>query len=85
MIISIPGSRACARRRSDLEPPGRGSDSEVESERYYRLHGVGTPLLSVLNAPESTEAVCEDEALRNDVLELAENLLQQGILIRANS
>ncbi len=85
MIISIPGSRACARRRSDLEPPGRGSDSEVDGERYYRLRGVGTPLLSILNTSESTEAAYEDEVLRNDVLELAVNLLQQGILIRANS
>ena len=65
----------------------------LESERYYGLDGVGTRFLSVLNASESIEAAYEllrDEYdvdaqnLRQDLLELIENLLQQGILIRAN-
>ena len=65
----------------------------LESERYYGLDGVGTRFLSVLNTSDSIEAAYEvlrDEYdidpkyLRQHLLELTENLLQQGILIRAN-
>ena len=65
----------------------------LDSERYYGLDNVGTRFLSVLNTSESIEAAYEvlrDEydvdaqSLREDLLELTENLLQQGILIRAN-
>jgi hypothetical protein len=65
----------------------------LESERYYGLDDVGTRFLSVLNASESIEAAYEvlrDEYevdphnLRQDLLDLIEHLLDQGILIRAN-
>jgi hypothetical protein len=65
----------------------------LDSERYYGLDNVGTRFLSVLNTSESIEAAYEvlrDEydvdaqSLRHDLLELIENLLKQGILIRAN-
>jgi len=65
----------------------------INSEHYYGLDNVGTRFLSVLNTSESIEAAYEvlrDEydvdphSLRQDLLELTENLLQQGILIRAN-
>ena len=63
----------------------------LDSERYYGLDNVGTRFLSVLNASESIEAAYEalrdeydvdPQHLRKDLLELIENLLQQGILIR---
>jgi coenzyme PQQ synthesis protein D (PqqD) len=65
----------------------------LDSERYYGLDNVGTRFLSVLDESESIEAAYEvlrDEydvdaqSLRQDLLELIENLLNQGILIRAN-
>ena len=65
----------------------------LDSERYYGLDGVGTRFLSVLTTSDSIEAAYEllrDEydvdaqSLRQDLLELTENLLEQGILIRAN-
>ena len=65
----------------------------LDSERYYGLDDVGTRFLSVLNTSDSIEAAYEvlrDEydvdaqSLRQDLLELTETLLEQGILIRAN-
>ena len=65
----------------------------LDSERYYGLDGVGTRFLSVLNESESIEAAYEvlrDEfdvdaqSLRQDLLDLIDNLLEQGILIRVN-
>jgi hypothetical protein len=65
----------------------------VDSERYYGLDDVGTRFLSVLNTSDSIEAAYEllrheydvdAHVLRQDLVELIENLLQQGILIRAN-
>jgi hypothetical protein len=65
----------------------------LDSERYYGLDDVGTRFLSVLNTSESIEAAYEvlrdeydvdPQSLRQDLLDLTENLLQQGILIRAN-
>ena len=65
----------------------------LDSERYYGLDNVGTRFLSVLNTEDSIEAayvVLRDEYdvdaqnLRQDLLELVEDLVKQGILIRAN-
>ena len=65
----------------------------LDSERYYGLDNVGTRFLSVLNTADSVEAAYEllrDEydidaqELRHDLLELVEDLVGQGILIRAN-
>jgi hypothetical protein len=65
----------------------------LDSERYYGLDDVGTRFLSVLNTSESIEAAYEvlrdeydvdPQSLRQDLLDLTETLLQQGILIRAN-
>ena len=65
----------------------------LDSERYYGLDDVGTRFLSVLNTSDSIEAAYEvlrDEYdvdahnLRQDLLELVEDLVKQGILIRAN-
>ena len=65
----------------------------LDSERYYGLDDVGTRFLSVLNTSDSIEAAYEvlrDEyevdahSLRQDLLELVEDLVKQGILIRAN-
>ena len=65
----------------------------LESERYYGLDKVGTRFLSVLNTSESIEAAYEllrheydvdAHVLRQDLLELVEDLVKQGILIRAN-
>jgi hypothetical protein len=65
----------------------------LDSERYYGLDDVGTRFLSVVNSSESIEAAYEvlrdeydvdPQSLRQDLLELIENLLKQGILIRAN-
>ncbi|HEY2962156.1 MAG TPA: PqqD family protein [Pyrinomonadaceae bacterium] len=61
----------------------------LDSERYFGLDDVGTRILSVLTASDSIEAAYEslrDEydvdghALRQDLLALIENLLQQGII-----
>jgi hypothetical protein len=63
----------------------------LDSERYYGLDNVGTRFLSVLNESESIEAAYEalrdeydvdDPRLRQDLLELIEDLVKQGILIR---
>jgi hypothetical protein len=63
------------------------------SERYYGLDDVGTRFLSVLNTSESIDAAYEvlrdeydvdPQSLRQDLTEMIENLLKQGILIRAN-
>lgn len=65
----------------------------LDSERYYGLDDVGTRFLTVLNTADSIEAAYEvlrDEydvnahSLRQDLLELVEDLVKQGILIRAN-
>ena len=65
----------------------------LDSERYYGLDDVGTRFLSVLNTSDSVEAAYEalrDEydvdahSLRQDLLKLVEDLVKQGILIRAN-
>jgi len=65
----------------------------LDSERYYGLDDVGTRFLTVLNTSESIEAAYEElmgeydiegGVLRQDLLELVDNLVKQGILIRAN-
>ena len=63
----------------------------LDSERYYGLDDVGTRFLSVLNTADSIEAAyktlhneydVDGDVLRHDLLEMIENLLNQGILIR---
>jgi hypothetical protein len=63
----------------------------LDSERYYGLDNVGTRFLSVLTTSESIETAYErlqneydvdPKVLRNDLLALIENLLDQGLLIR---
>lgn len=63
----------------------------LDSERYYGLDDVGTRFLSALTTSESIEAAYEKlieeydveaGALRQDLLELTEHLVKQGILIR---
>lgn len=63
----------------------------LESERYFGLDNVGTRFLTVLTSSESIEAAYEtlrdeydvDElVLRNHLLALVENLVDQGLLIR---
>ena len=65
----------------------------LDSERYYGLDDVGTRFLSALNTSDSIEAAYEAlrneydvdaHSLRQDLLELVEDLVKQGILIRAN-
>lgn len=65
----------------------------LDSERYYGLDDVGTRFLAVLTNSESIEAAYEQLAneydvdthvLRQDLLALVENLVNQGILIRVN-
>ena len=65
----------------------------LDSERYYGLDDVGTRFLSVLTNSESIEAAYEklageydvdNQALREDLLALVEDLVNQGILIRVN-
>jgi len=65
----------------------------IVNERYYGLDDVGTRFISVLNTSESIEAAYEvlrdeydvdPQDLRQDLIELAEDLVKQGILIRAN-
>jgi hypothetical protein len=64
----------------------------LDSERYYGLDDVGTRFLSVLTTSESIETAYErlrneydvdPQVLRNDILALVENLVDQGLLIRA--
>ena len=63
----------------------------LESERYFGLYDVGTRFLSALTSSESIEAAYETlrqeydvdpHALRNDLRELVEKLVDQGLLIR---
>lgn len=65
----------------------------LDSERYYGLDDVGTRFLSVLTNSESIEAAYEKlageydvdkQALRQDLLALVEDLVNQGILIRVS-
>src|SRR5688572_11995116 len=59
------------------------------SERYFGLDDVGTRMLSLLNNSQSIEAAYESlaaeydvdkEVLRQDLIVLVENLLQQGLV-----
>lgn len=63
----------------------------LDSERYYGLDDVGTRFLSVLRTSDSIEAAYErlrneydvdPQVLRNDLLAIVENLIDQGLLIR---
>ena len=63
----------------------------LDSERYFGLDDVGTRFLSVLTTSESIEAAykrlkneydVDPQVLRDDLLALVENLLDQGLLIR---
>ena len=63
----------------------------LESERYYGLDDVGTRFLTVLTSSDSIEAAYEtllieydvnSQTLREDLLALVENLVDQGLLIR---
>ena len=63
----------------------------LASERYYGLDDVGTRFLSVLTTSDSIETAYErlrdeydvdGEALKQDLLALVENLIDQGLLIR---
>ena len=63
----------------------------LESERYFGLDDVGTRFLTVLTSSESIEAAYETlsqeydvdpQALRADLRELVEKLVDQGLLIR---
>lgn len=61
----------------------------LDSERYFGLDDVGTRMLSVLSTSDSIEAAFESlreeydvdgQVLRQDLLELVESLVQQGII-----
>ena len=61
----------------------------LDSERYYGLDDVGTRFLSALTTSESIEAAYETLAreydvdpqmLRQDLLELVQNLVDQGLI-----
>lgn len=63
----------------------------LESERYFGLDDVGTRFLTVLTSSDSIESAYEtllaeydvdSQALRHDLLELVEKLIDQGLLIR---
>ncbi|HET6972764.1 MAG TPA: PqqD family protein [Pyrinomonadaceae bacterium] len=63
----------------------------LDSERYYGLDDVGTRFLSVLTTSDSIETAYDQlrheynvdpQVLRDDLLSLVENLLDQGLLIR---
>jgi len=63
----------------------------LDSERYYGLDDVGTRFLSVLTTSHSIEAAydrlrneydVDPQVLRQDLLALVENLVDQGLLIR---
>ncbi|HKN84194.1 MAG TPA: PqqD family protein [Pyrinomonadaceae bacterium] len=65
----------------------------LDSERYFGLDDVGTRFLSVLTTSDSIEAAyntliteynVDGAVLRNDLLALVENLVNQGLLIRTN-
>jgi len=64
----------------------------LDSERYYGLDDVGTRFLSVLTSSDTIETAYErlrdeynvdPQVLRADLLALIENLIDQGLLIRA--
>ena len=61
----------------------------LDSERYYGLDDVGTRFLSVLTTSDSIEAAyqtlleeydVDGHVLRQDLLEIVEKLLQQGLV-----
>ena len=61
----------------------------LDSERYYGLDDVGTRFLSVLTTSDSIDAAYQSlaeeydvdrEVLREDLVALIQNLLQQGII-----
>ena len=61
----------------------------LNSERYFGLDNVGTRMLTVLSTANSIEAAYElllteydvdPQQLRQDLISLIENLLQQGLL-----
>jgi len=61
----------------------------LNSERYFGLDNVGTRMLSVLSNSDSIEAAYESlaqeynvdrQVLRDDLIVLVENLLQQGLV-----
>jgi hypothetical protein len=61
----------------------------LDSERYFGLDNVGTRFLSVLTTSESIEAAYErlrkeydvaGPVLREDLIELVENLVEQGLV-----
>lgn len=63
----------------------------LDSERYYGLDDVGTRFLSVLTTSHSIEVAydrlrneydVDPQVLREDLLALVENLLDQGLLTR---
>jgi len=63
----------------------------LNSERYYGLDDVGTRFLSVLTTSDSIETAydllrneydVDPQVLRQDLLALVENLIDQGLLIR---
>ena len=61
----------------------------LDSERYYGLDDVGTRFLAALTTSESIEAAYETlaseydvdaQVLRQDLLELVQNLVEQGLI-----
>ena len=61
----------------------------LDSEQYYGLDDVGTRMLSVLTTSDSIEAAyntlveeydVDPDVLRQDLLALVENLLEQGLV-----
>ena len=63
----------------------------LDSERYYGLDDVGTRFLSALTTSDSIETAydrlsreydVDPQVLRDDLLALVENLIDQGLLIR---
>ena len=61
----------------------------LDSERYYGLDDIGTRIMSVLTTSESIEAAYQTlvseydvdaEVLRQDLIDLIENLSKQGLI-----
>lgn len=61
----------------------------LDSERYYGLDDVGTRFLSILTTSDTIETAyqrlrneydVDDHALRQDLLGLVENLIEQGLI-----
>ena len=61
----------------------------LDSERYFGLDSVGTRILSVLTTSESIEAAyntlvqefdVDGQVLREDLIALVENLVEQGLV-----